>query len=428
MHTTKHIEGGDYIASDSATIYLPFCENCFVEVVACSNVLSKSFTISFMTKGELDEHTLWKATNTISAQSMQDWLQKKIDQEEEYCQLTRQKLVCGSAIGSNHVDKNDVLDVFGRIDNVEDVRMIKLTALRCFHPEFKQIQTNWPCHLGVDKGGYVGLLKSARKVKSAPAALKPRKQLQKSAAAKADPKLSNAENKRFLTQLATLICNEAIIESDGVINIKSLNDRLPSDFGSYAEFQEVRIHWWHIIWMLLLSILKIKILFLFVQILYKELARHGWRQKTSRKDAAANEQQFYYHNKSQSTLLQSLIPTRKEKSCGRRKSATRKCHAKKNTTTGSSKKVKVVLSNKNKMYKEKMYELFRSYAERRVYKEEILKDAKLILQQLKHAANGFEHSHSYNESCSESIETTYLKYSPDNNLYAVSEGVALKSK
>eukprot|EP00956_Cyclotella_meneghiniana_P044896 scaffold342210_cov79-Cyclotella_meneghiniana.AAC.1 len=178
VHTTKHIEGGDYIASDSATIYLPFCENCFVEVVACSNVLSKSFTISFMTKGELDEHTLWKATNTISAQSMQDWLQKKIDQEEEYCQLTRQKLVCGSAIGSNHVDKNDVLDVFGRIDNVEDVRMIKLTALRCFHPEFKQIQTNWPCRLGVDKGGYVGLLKSARKVKSAPAALKPRKQLQ----------------------------------------------------------------------------------------------------------------------------------------------------------------------------------------------------------------------------------------------------------
>ena len=249
VHTTKDMKGGDYITSDSATIYLPFCENCFVEVVACSNVLSETFTISFMTKGELDEHTLWKATNTISAQSMQDWLQKKIDQEEEYCKLTRQKLVYGSAIGSNHVDKNAVLNVFGRINNVEDVRMIKLTALRCFHPEFEQSGTEWPCRLGVDKGGYVGLLQSARKVKVAPVALKPRPtkatQLQKSASVKSA--VSNAENRRFLCQLASLICeDEATIElSDGIINIKSLNDlndRLPLKFSGYAEFQEVRFH------------------------------------------------------------------------------------------------------------------------------------------------------------------------------------------
>ena len=88
----------------------------------------------------------------------------------------------------------------------------------------------------------------------------------------------------------------------------------------------------------------------------------------------------------------------------------------------------IVLSYKNKMYKDKMYDLYRSYEDRCIYREEKLKDAKLILQQLKHAANGFGHSHSYNESCSESIETTYLKYSPDNNCYAVSEDTALKSK
>jgi hypothetical protein len=75
---SKSHSGGDYVTSDAGVIYLPFCENCLVEVVSCIKQLSEVFVITFMTKHELDEHTLWKATNTVDAESMQNWLGKKL--------------------------------------------------------------------------------------------------------------------------------------------------------------------------------------------------------------------------------------------------------------------------------------------------------------------------------------------------------------
>jgi hypothetical protein len=246
VHTTKDIAGGDYITSDAAVIYLPFCENCFVEVVACSDVLSKVFTISFMQKHELDEHTLWKATNTISAESMQDWLEKKLNQEESYCKLTRQKLVHGSAIGSNHVNKNAVLDVFGRIKNVHNVRMIKLMALRKNHPDFTQNNKRWPCRLGVDVGGYVGLLKSSKQANvKLPASVElKRSPIKVPSKSKAAPSISKTE-KSFLNGFASLISgNEAVIKvtDSGTIIIKSfkeLDGILPLNVGGSTDFQKV---------------------------------------------------------------------------------------------------------------------------------------------------------------------------------------------
>lgn len=270
VHTTKDIQGGDYITSDCGVVYLPFCENCMVEVVAWSKVLQEVFTISFMLKENLDEHVLWRATNTISAQSMQDWLGKKLDQEEDYCKVSRQKLVHGSAIGLNHVDRDDVLDVFGRIKNVDDVRMIKLTALRKFHPEFKKNGKKWPCRRGVDVGGFVGLLKSAKlaKAKSPPpeAAFKaspikassPRRKAPLNVASKAasrsksiraasTPKStspaapSKKAEKQFLELLKSLLSLEedaAIkVSESGEIVIKNLQDL--ELFGGSDDFIEV---------------------------------------------------------------------------------------------------------------------------------------------------------------------------------------------
>ena len=255
IQVSKHIEGGNYITSDCATVYLPFCEKCLVEVVSSYDILSRTFTIAFLEKHELNEHLLWKATNTISPKSMQDWLEKKLNQEEEYCKLTRQKLAWGSAIGSNHVDKDAVLDIFGRIVNVENVRMIKLTALRNYHPEFQHESSpkTWPCNLGVSVGGYVGLLKCSTKTKikapinatvSKPNSTKAAPSKRKPYQSKA-PIPSKTEAKGFLIKLASLLHgNEDAIElSDSdILIIKSVNeleDILPLSGGGSTAFFEV---------------------------------------------------------------------------------------------------------------------------------------------------------------------------------------------
>jgi len=49
--------------------------------------------------------------------------------------------------------------IIGKPD-VGHVRMIKLTALRKHHPHFDQ-RRQWPCALGVSRGGYVGLSRDA---------------------------------------------------------------------------------------------------------------------------------------------------------------------------------------------------------------------------------------------------------------------------
>jgi hypothetical protein len=242
VSVSNNISGGDYVTSNAGVVYLPFCENCFVEVVACSDTLSKVFSISFLPKNELDEHTLWKATNTISADSMQDWLEKKLDQEEEYCKLTRKKLVHGSAIGSTTVTKEEVLNVFDRINNVESIRMIKLTALRMYHPDYQK-GIKWPIGLlGVEKGGYMGLSKYRRTaISKASFTSSPKPRPIKAPQARAN-------EEEFLNKLAVMLSggNRRAIEisDSGPIVIKSrkqLNNILPRyfNFGDWATFQQV---------------------------------------------------------------------------------------------------------------------------------------------------------------------------------------------
>ncbi len=147
----------DFIFSSAAVVYLPFCSHCFREVVASYDVLSKFYTISFIRRDQLDEHSLWKSTNTISPDAMQHWLGKAVNQEEAYCKIKLQEILHGG--GNANVSNDDVIKVFKRIDRREEVRMIKLTALRMYHPRFEKSKYyGLKTTLGIDKGGYVGLV------------------------------------------------------------------------------------------------------------------------------------------------------------------------------------------------------------------------------------------------------------------------------
>lgn len=147
----------DFISSSAAVVYLPFCSHCFREVVASYDVLSKYFTISFMRRDQLAEHSLWKATNTIAPNAMQHWLGKAINQEEVYCKIKLQEILHGG--GNANVSNEELIKVFKRIDRREEVRMIKLTALRRYHPKFEKSKfSGLKTTVGVVKGGYVGLL------------------------------------------------------------------------------------------------------------------------------------------------------------------------------------------------------------------------------------------------------------------------------
>ena len=148
----------DYVTSTAAVVYLPSNVHCLSQVVACYDKLSQYYTISFLRKDQLDEHTLWKATNTISPESMQGFLAKTINQEEIYCKLDIGQVKRGT--GDASVTTEDILDVFNRIDRPDEVRMIKLTAIRKFHPDYSKsgIMLKTKPILGLNKGGFVGLL------------------------------------------------------------------------------------------------------------------------------------------------------------------------------------------------------------------------------------------------------------------------------
>jgi hypothetical protein len=148
----------NYHISNCGVVYLPFCPNCFVETISSYSVLSQYYTISFVKRNELKEHFLWKGTQLIKRGTMQKYFGKKLRQEDEYCVLTRNKLTQSSALsGCTSVTTEEVLQIYDSIVKPEKVRMIKLTALRKFHPSYKRSSLKSSCaKVGLEIGGYVG--------------------------------------------------------------------------------------------------------------------------------------------------------------------------------------------------------------------------------------------------------------------------------
>jgi hypothetical protein len=139
--------------SGGGVVYLPFCLHCVKEVTAAINILSRYYTISFLHKSELSEHALWSATNSIDSSVMQRQFGKAIAQEEIYCTFKPQEAY--SAADDAHISKKEVIRVLRRIEDFEDIRMMKLTALRKFDPEYRGSKASGI--VGITKGGYVGL-------------------------------------------------------------------------------------------------------------------------------------------------------------------------------------------------------------------------------------------------------------------------------
>ena len=129
-------------------VYLPFCLHCVQQIIAAYDILKEYYTIEFMKKDKLDQHALWAATSTIDPDSMQNWLGKNINQEDVYCRISNGE-VFGSTIDPN-VTKEELLCLLRKIEDFDDVRMIKLKVLQMYnpsHPEYcgsscKNISTN----------------------------------------------------------------------------------------------------------------------------------------------------------------------------------------------------------------------------------------------------------------------------------------------
>ena len=68
----------------------PFQISFFSQIVANIKTLKKKYSISFI--GCTDNNTLWSCTQNISKAEMQQVFDKKIDQEELYCTVTKQEI------------------------------------------------------------------------------------------------------------------------------------------------------------------------------------------------------------------------------------------------------------------------------------------------------------------------------------------------
>ena len=112
-------------------IFLPFSLHCMTQVVAARSILRKYYFISYLYKDELSEHALWKATSSICSNTMQAWLGKAINQEEIYCTFNIRN-VDNSAMDNGYITKDELMNALNQIENVEQVRMIKL-----------QVRKNW---------------------------------------------------------------------------------------------------------------------------------------------------------------------------------------------------------------------------------------------------------------------------------------------
>ncbi|KAL3940392.1 MAG: hypothetical protein SGBAC_005068 [Bacillariaceae sp.] len=136
---------------DEGVVYLPFCAHVCKELVGGVNLLSKYYAISFVKKSELPGHSLWKGTMSISGDTMQHVLGKRLDQEEVYCTFRKKDIF--ENMEDSHVSKPAVMRVLEAIEDYDNVRMIRLKPLRQHEPAgiMKQ-RLSEP-----EKGGFIGL-------------------------------------------------------------------------------------------------------------------------------------------------------------------------------------------------------------------------------------------------------------------------------
>lgn len=112
---------------DQGVIFLPFCFHVFKEIVAALSILSQYYQISFVRKKNLRCHALWSGTQAIDPATMQERLGKKINQEEAYCTFSLRDVI--QSMEDSTVRKDEVIRHFNNIEDIENVRMIRLKPI-----------------------------------------------------------------------------------------------------------------------------------------------------------------------------------------------------------------------------------------------------------------------------------------------------------
>ncbi|GMH77270.1 hypothetical protein TrST_g10541 [Triparma strigata] len=108
------------ILKKDGAVYFPFKAHCFNKLVENLSTLSSLYDITFLKRWDLEEVILWRHTQDIDPEIMENVFRKKIDQEDLYCELDKQEL---------NTQLEAVGDIFSWIDDVENIRFIKMTPV-----------------------------------------------------------------------------------------------------------------------------------------------------------------------------------------------------------------------------------------------------------------------------------------------------------
>jgi hypothetical protein len=126
-------------------IFLPFCFHCCKQIVAALSTIDKYYEVSFVKKDELHMHALWNGTSDIDPSTMQEYLGKKINQEDFYCTFSPRDVA--ESMDDCTVTKENVIKYLRCIEDFEQVRMIRLKPIR---EKYR--------NSGMHRGGFVGLV------------------------------------------------------------------------------------------------------------------------------------------------------------------------------------------------------------------------------------------------------------------------------
>ncbi|GMH57536.1 hypothetical protein TrRE_jg8089 [Triparma retinervis] len=108
------------ILAPNGCVYLPFQEHTFNMCVKNINKLRKNYSVTFLKKWELDEIALWRYTQDIDEDVMQNVYRKKLEQEEEYCILYNFNKIA---------DDSYTQAALSWLDDIPNTRYIKLRLL-----------------------------------------------------------------------------------------------------------------------------------------------------------------------------------------------------------------------------------------------------------------------------------------------------------
>lgn len=114
------------IVPGEGVVYLPFCLYCMTRIISATVVLSEHYTIEYVKSTELQEVLLWSGTMTIDPNVMKNVFGKDISQEDKYCTISMQNVK--ESLDDDHVTKAELLKVLLSIEDLSDIRMIKLRA------------------------------------------------------------------------------------------------------------------------------------------------------------------------------------------------------------------------------------------------------------------------------------------------------------